>query len=84
MLDQSNKSSIDKYHNLLIFGDRIPCVICLTDDGYIKYTTCCGQPIHSLCKSEKLVKCPYCGKEGFGLTAEIVYPERALELPSDW
>ena len=33
---------IEKYHDLILYGDRIPCVICLSDEGYLKYTTCCG------------------------------------------
>lgn len=42
---------LEKYRELLLKGDRVPCIICLSDYGYIKYTTCCGQPIHGPCKN---------------------------------
>ena len=50
-----------KYRELLLYGKRLPCFICLNDVGYLKYTSCCGHPIHHGCKPLD-EKCPMCKK----------------------
>jgi len=70
----------DEYSALLMFGDRLPCLICLMNRGLIKYTSCCGQPLHPLCKTDKLKNCPNCNRVAWNLTSEVEYPERAFML----
>jgi hypothetical protein len=70
----------EEHKELLSKGDRLPCVICLGNLGFIKYTTCCGQPMHPMCKSDTLTHCPFCKKSFWDLTSEIEFPERAFEL----
>jgi len=37
--DIKNNKKLEK---LLTEGKRIPCFMCLDNDGYILYTSCCG------------------------------------------
>ena len=78
-----NDSSIeedDRYRSLLRHGERLPCLICLCNKGLIKYTTCCGQPIHPYCKMDKIKSCPNCKTDNWELNWEVEYPERAFTL----
>ena len=69
-----------EYRELLLKGRRSPCSICQDDKGWLKYTKCCGQPLHSLCLSPKLTACPYCKAKDLELVDEVYYPERAFDL----
>ncbi|EGR32983.1 protein kinase domain protein [Ichthyophthirius multifiliis] len=77
--DMSEETKI-KYKKLLEDGYRIPCVICCVNLGYIKYTSCCGQPMHGHCQTEKIQNCPFCRDEKYKLITEVLYPDRAFTL----
>ena len=68
-----------RYQEILLTGKRVPCVICQDERGLIKYTVCCGQPMHAFC-SEKLKTCPLCKSGELELITEILYPERAFYI----
>ena len=70
----------ERYRMLLLHGERIQCLICLCNKGLIKYTTCCGQPMHSHCKIDRLKFCPNCKADDLSLTWEVEHPERAFTL----
>ncbi|KRX00053.1 Ankyrin repeat-containing domain [Pseudocohnilembus persalinus] len=80
MQKELNISQKKQLKELLLNGQRNPCCICLSELGYIKYTICCGQPMHESCKPTEKQKCPLCSRQAFQLISEILYPERALIL----
>ncbi len=65
--------------DLLLHGKRVPCQICQGANGRIKFTRCCGEPVHSVCV-DKATKCPFCGQGSLSLGVDIKYPEKALKL----
>ena len=70
----------NKYADLFMSGDRKPCQLCHTNNGYIKYTQCCGEPVHLVCFEELDLKdCPVCLKPAFQLTSQILHPEKAFK-----
>jgi len=52
--------------NLLVNGKKLPCLGCKQNTGWIKYTHCCGSPLHHHCSLE-MKNCPVCGSKGFKL-----------------
>jgi hypothetical protein len=64
---------------LLLNGFRFPCVICLRNTGYLKYSSCCSQPYHKVCAND-IFKCLFCSKEDFQLTDDIFNIEYAFSL----
>mmetsp|Transcript_720 Transcript_720/g.996 ORF Transcript_720/g.996 Transcript_720/m.996 type:complete len:116 (-) Transcript_720:259-606(-) len=38
-----------KYQELLMNGIARPCIYCESNLGYIRYSTCCGAPMHQEC-----------------------------------
>ena len=71
---------IKKQRKLHLEGEPNPSVICLSQLGWIKYTDCCGQPLHQTCKGNKITTCPFCKKPGFLLISEVYYPERSFSI----
>jgi len=69
----------DEYQELLRKGKRLPCIICMGSNGWIKYTKCCGQPLHPLC-TKKVNICPNCSFDCLTLITDVIYPERAFTL----
>ena len=50
-----------KYSELFLNGQRRPCNLCGRNTGLIKYTKCCGIPLHLVCFTEVELKvCPVC------------------------
>jgi hypothetical protein len=68
-----------EYQALFKFGIKYPCMFCMTNKGWIKYTTCCGQPLHEVCQ-KNITRCPNCKKDNLKLTCDMLYPERAFSL----
>ena len=79
-VDEKEDEDDPKNLELITKGKRIPCVICQEDTGLIKYTRCCGQPLHSFCVEDKIKNCPYCKCGNLELINEIYHPQRAFEL----
>ncbi|KAL4486424.1 hypothetical protein ABPG72_018378 [Tetrahymena utriculariae] len=77
---EMDKATEEKYKKLLEEGYRLPCVICQVELGYIKYTDCCGQPMHGHCQTEKITSCPVCRNSNYTLRTDVIYPERAFSL----
>lgn len=82
---EEDLTDVDKiqYRELLVQGELLPCVICLSNLGFIKYTTCCGQPGHTQCftnqaKKVSDVNCPICNSTSCKLTCIVRFPERAF------
>eukprot|EP00825_Cyclidium_porcatum_P016615 TRINITY_DN1956_c0_g1_i4.p1 TRINITY_DN1956_c0_g1~~TRINITY_DN1956_c0_g1_i4.p1 ORF type:complete len:182 (-),score=13.63 TRINITY_DN1956_c0_g1_i4:114-659(-) len=80
-------TDIDKvqFQELLLKGQLLPCIICLSNLGHIKYTNCCGQPLHQHCCNNQLQSstdksCPVCKSQNCQLVCVIRHPERALTL----
>lgn len=74
-----SKENKEQFKKLLFEGVRVPCIICLSNLGYLHYTSCCGQPLHKPCKGS-IHKCPFCNYNSFELITEVLYPNRAFVL----
>jgi len=57
-------------NNLLKKGLKKGCIVCEKNNGWVKYTKCCGKPIHFMCGRE-LKKCPDCQCRIFRIMNEI-------------
>jgi len=69
----------EKYQGLFQKGKRLPCVVCAGDKGWLKYSDCCGHPIHPLCV-KGIKRCPQCSSSGLCLVSTIKFPEKAFTL----
>ena len=67
------------YKDLLMNGVRLPCKICKENLGYLKYSVCCGVPVHKVCLGKKGNICPECSKQT-ELTSQVLIPEKAFTL----
>lgn len=68
-----------KYKELFMNGTRLPCRICNSNLGYLKYSVCCGVPSHKACLKNHDFNCPECSKKT-ELTCQIISPEKAFTL----
>ncbi|KAL4445027.1 hypothetical protein ABPG74_018755 [Tetrahymena malaccensis] len=64
--------------DILLYGEPISCIICLQNTGFLKYSNCCGQPLHQHCHAEKIMQCPLCKSNNFYLISEVLHPNRAF------
>ncbi|EAS03755.1 ankyrin repeat protein (macronuclear) [Tetrahymena thermophila SB210] len=64
--------------DILLYGEPISCIICLQNTGFLKYSNCCGQPLHQHCHAEKIIQCPLCKSNNFYLISEVLHPNRAF------
>ena len=60
-------------------GRRLPCIVCTGKRGWLKYTDCCGSPIHPLCV-KNLKECSNCHNVNVNLVDSVIYPERAFTI----
>ncbi len=64
---------------LYINGTLKPCIYCDSNIGYIRYSKCCGTPMHKACLKEKDLVCKGCLKNDTEVHGKIVFPEKAFE-----
>jgi len=69
----------EEHQDLFLHGKRLPCVICCGDKGWLKYSECCGHPMHPLCV-KGIKRCPQCSESSLILTPTVKCPEKAFAL----
>ena len=68
------------YYDLLIGGVLRPCIYCESNLGYLRYSKCCGTPMHQQCLREKDFICWGCQTGGAEVYGEITDPTKAFTL----
>jgi hypothetical protein len=71
-----------KYERLFKIGKRVPCVSCRGNKGWLKYTKCCGVPMHHICRKD-LNKCPSCNSEELTLITDVLFPEKVFYVENN-
>lgn len=74
-----NVEDQEEHQHLLKCGKRMPCVVCSGENGWLRYSECCGHPMHPLCV-KSLKGCPYCNCSKLILTSNVKHPEKAFQL----
>jgi len=77
--DKTKIEDQEEHQELFRHGKRLPCVVCSGDKGWIKYSECCGHPMHPLCL-KGMKTCPQCNEGSLRLSSSIRVPEHALTL----
>ncbi|KAL4494524.1 hypothetical protein ABPG72_004426 [Tetrahymena utriculariae] len=75
---QMTEELVLQNRDILLYGEPISCIICLQNTGFLKYSNCCGQPLHQHCHAEKIMQCPLCKSNNFYLISEVLHPNRAF------
>jgi len=65
--------------NLYINGTLKPCLYCFSNIGYIRYSKCCGHPMHKACLKEKDMICKGCFRSDTEVHGKIEFPDKAFE-----
>jgi len=67
----------EEHQDLFLNGKRLPCVVCSGDKGWLKYSECCGHPMHPLCV-KGIKRCPQCSDSCLMLTTNVTCPDKAF------
>jgi hypothetical protein len=69
----------EEHQELFLNGKRLPCTVCSGDKGWLKYSECCGHPMHPLCV-KGIKRCPQCSDSCLMLTTNLKCPEKAFAI----
>jgi len=69
-----------EYYDLLVNGVPKPCVYCESNMGYLRYSTCCGTPMHKQCLQANDLVCGCCANFNTEVYGEILDPNKAFFL----
>jgi ankyrin repeat protein len=73
-----NFENDQQYYNLLMHGIPRPCAYCESNLGYLRYSECCGTPMHKQCLAERDFICAGCGNGNSNVYGEILDPTKAF------
>jgi len=77
--DTTKVEDREEHQELLRHGKRLPCNVCSGEKGWMKYSECCGHPMHPTCV-KGMKTCPQCNEGNLRLTTSIRVPENAFVL----
>jgi len=75
-----NYENDENYFELLMNGIQKPCIYCESNMGYLRYSMCCGTPMHKQCLKERDLVCGGCGNYNTEVYGEILNPNKAFFL----